>query len=42
MKEIEDNIEYRIKNKKLSIKKSIKRGKERLFQIIGIVRRLKI
>jgi hypothetical protein len=42
LKEIEDNIEYRIKNAKLSIKKPIKRSKERLYQIIGVVRRLKI
>lgn len=42
IKEIESNIEYRIKNKILSLKKTVKRGKEKQFQIIGVVRRLKI
>jgi hypothetical protein len=42
MKEIEANIEYRIQKGKLSIKKPVKRSKERLFQIMGVVRRLKI
>lgn len=42
MKEIENNIEYRIKQNILSIKKPLKRCKQRLFQILGVVRRLKI
>ncbi len=40
--ELEANIEHRIKSKHLSIKKPVKRCKERLFQIMGVVRRLKI
>jgi hypothetical protein len=42
LKELETNIEGRIRSKNLSIKKPVKRCKERLFQIIGVVRRLKI
>lgn len=42
IQELETNIENRIKNKTLSIKKPVKRCKERLFQIMGVVRRLKI
>lgn len=42
LKDIEDNIESRIRDKTLNIKKQVKRGKERQYQIIGVVRRLKI
>jgi hypothetical protein len=42
IRELETNIERRIQSKSLAIKKPVKRCKERLFQIMGVVRRLKI
>jgi len=42
LQELEKNIEQRIRNGKLSLKKPVKRSKERLYQIMGVVRRLKI
>jgi hypothetical protein len=42
LKEIQTNIEGRIVNGKLSIKKPVKKDKARLFQIVGVVRRIKI
>jgi len=42
LKEIEKNIENRIVNGVLSIKKSVTKDKARLYQIVGVVRRIKI
>jgi len=42
LKEVEKNIESRIVNGKISIKKSVTKDKARLYQIVGVVRRIKI